>query len=78
MKYLIGLFIVSILFVSCSKQEKCYCNVGDGEYEYLPTSNQIQNPSTSVNTFGDLEEECTLQDGYLKANSSLTAYCEMK
>ena len=78
MKYFIVLIIVSILFSSCSKQEDCYCNTGNGEYEYLPPSNQIHDPSSSVNTFGDLEQECTLQDRYLKESSSPSAYCEMK
>ncbi len=78
MKYLIVLFVVAFLFVSCSKQESCYCNVGDGEYSYLPLSNQIQDPGTSVNTFGDIEQECELEDARLKQTKSSNAYCEMK
>lgn len=77
MKYLITLIFISILFASCSKQEACYCNVGDGEYDYLPPSTNAQSSGT-VNASGDLEEECELQDAFLKENSSENSYCEMK
>jgi|GEM_PF-2915450 len=77
MRVILFLAIVFLL-VSCSKKEDCYCNTGNGEYEFLPPSNQIHDPSSSANAYGNLEEECNLQDGYLKANSSPSAYCEMK
>lgn len=77
MKQLVIIVFSILLFSSCSKQEACYCNVGDGEYEYVPLSTNAQSSGT-VSASGDIEQECELQDAYLKENSSSSAYCEMK
>lgn len=76
MKYLI-IILLATFFISCSKQQNCYCNAGDGEYEYLPTSTNAQSSGT-VNASGDIEQECELQDGFLKATTGSNSYCEMK
>lgn len=76
MRY-ITIILLAIFFISCSKQESCYCDAGDGEYEYVPTSTNAQS-SGSVNASGDLEQECNLQDAHLKATTSSSSYCEMK
>lgn len=77
MKYLAIIGIAVVFLTSCSKQESCYCDAGDGEYEYLPTSTNAQN-SGSVSASGDYEEECDLQDAHLKATTGSGSYCEMK
>jgi len=76
MKIFISILFITV-FISCSKQESCYCDAGDGEYSYLPTSTNVQS-SGSVNASGDIEQECNLQDAYLKATMGLGSYCEMK
>jgi hypothetical protein len=77
-KFVTILFIITLFFLaSCSKQEACYCNIGEGEYEYVPLSTNAQNAGT-ISASGDLEQECDLQDEHLKTIHGSKAYCEMK
>ena len=67
---------VMIVLIACSKQETCFCNEGKGEYEYLPPSTNAQNSGT-VNASGDIEQECELQNNYLKAINT-NSYCKLQ
>lgn len=71
------IFLASLLVSSCSKQEKCYCHITEGGYEYLPPSTNAQSSGT-VTASGDLEQECELEDARLKQTNSSSAYCEME
>jgi hypothetical protein len=75
MKYSRIIFIIALFISSCSKQEACFCNEGNGEYEYLPPSTNAQSSGT-VNASGELDEECELQSNYLKAINS-NSYCKL-
>lgn len=76
MKYLI-IILLATFFISCSKQQNCYCNAGNGEYEYVPLSTNVQNSGT-IKASGDLEQECELQGAHLKTIYGSKAYCEMQ
>lgn len=70
------LVLTSLLLIfSCSKKSECICNDGNGEYEYF--SSYGTSDGTNGN-FGDLEEECNLQDRLLKDNGHTGSYCEMR
>lgn len=72
------MLITSLFFLaSCSKQEACYCNIGEGEYEYVPLSTNAQNAGT-ISASGDLEQECELQDAHLKTIDGSKSYCKLK
>jgi len=75
MSKLIFITIPVFIISSCSKQEVCFCNEGNGDYEYLPPSTNAQS-SGIVNSSGELDEECELQNNYLKAINS-TSYCKL-
>ena len=77
MKYIILTLFVLFLVSSCSKQEKCYCHIVEGGYEYLPPSTNAQSSGT-VTASGDLEQECELESARLKQTNSSSAYCEME
>ena len=76
MKYLITIGVI-VTLLSCSKEESCYCNIAEGEYEYVPLSTNAQSSGT-VNASGDIEQECELQDAHLKITHGSEVYCEMK
>ncbi len=62
--------IIGVLFISsCSKQEACYCNEGNGEYEYLTPSTNAQN----VGKRYQLPKEVFLDD--LKPFALRLSYC---
>lgn len=77
MKQVFLICFVLLLLSSCSKQEKCYCHIAEGGYEYLPPSTNAQSSGT-VTASGDLEQECELEDARLKTTNGSEAYCEMK
>lgn len=73
MKTLCLFFGFMVLF-SCSKQEECWCNAGNGEYRHYPSY-------TSSGTYGhsgDLDQECSMQDRSLKENLGQTTGCELR
>ncbi|MCB0402788.1 MAG: hypothetical protein KDD41_11935 [Flavobacteriales bacterium] len=68
------LFCLLAILISCSKQESCWCNAGDGEYRYLPSYSS----TTGFGHSGDLEEECNLEERMLTENVGSAAYCELR
>ena len=77
MKSIALLFIPLVFLFSCSKQEECICNGGDGEYEYFSSTNA--NASSGYGSqYGNLEEECRLEEQRLKLNVSQDSYCELR
>ncbi len=74
MKQVVIFLFLSVFLFSCSKSDSCWCNAGDGEYEYLSSSNNVDGNTQ----FGDLEDECELEKRRLQENVSNDSYCEMR
>lgn len=74
MKKLLLVISLSIVLISCSKSEECWCNAGDGEYKYYPSYSS----TTGYGQSGDLEQECEIEDRSLKENVGTSSYCEMR